>query len=58
MLGQASEAALDAVRTLFDRYLPCEKDELESLISLGQLEMRVRVNVTDERFPPRKRGTA
>lgn len=40
MLGQASEAALDAVRALFDRYLPCEKDELESLISLGQLEMQ------------------
>ncbi|MCW5933145.1 MAG: hypothetical protein KIT45_02455 [Fimbriimonadia bacterium] len=40
MLGQAGEADLDAVRALFDRYLLYEKDDLESLISLGQLEMQ------------------
>lgn len=40
MLGQANEAALDAVRAVFDRYLPNEKEDLESLIVLGQLEMQ------------------
>ena len=40
MLGQASEAQLDAVRAVFRQHLPDETEDLESLITLGQLEMR------------------
>jgi len=40
MLGQADEASLSAVRALFSYYLPDEKEDLESLITLGQLEIQ------------------
>ncbi|MBI2965413.1 MAG: hypothetical protein HYY34_04320 [Chloroflexi bacterium] len=38
MLGQASSAALDEVRSLFRRYAPEDLEDLESLITLGQME--------------------
>ena len=38
MLGQASEDLLDSVRELFGQLLPEDMDNLESLITLGQLE--------------------
>jgi hypothetical protein len=38
MLGQASRSALDEVRTLFRRHAPEEIEDLESLITLGQME--------------------
>lgn len=40
MLGQAEEGALTSVRAVFARWLPGEREDLESLIALGQLEMR------------------
>lgn len=40
MLGQANDEMLNAVRQLFLQYLPEERDDLESLIVLGQLEMK------------------
>jgi hypothetical protein len=40
MLGQASEEQLAEVRAVFLRWLPNESEDLESLISLGQLEMQ------------------
>jgi hypothetical protein len=39
MLGQASEEQIDAVRAVFRQWLPDETEDLESLITLGQLEM-------------------
>lgn len=38
MLGLASEANHEQVRTLFRLYAPADSDELESLIHLGKLE--------------------
>lgn len=38
MLGLASEANREQVRTLFRRYAPADLDDLESLILLGKLE--------------------
>lgn len=40
MLGQASEEMLNSVRQVFVHYLPNETEDLESLITLGQLEMK------------------
>lgn len=40
MLGQASEDTLRAVRKLFKEVLPGDLEDLESLIKLGQLELR------------------
>jgi hypothetical protein len=40
MLGQASEEQLVAVRATFRQWLPDEMEDLESLIALGQLEIR------------------
>lgn len=40
MLGQASQASLARVRTVFAHWLPGETEDLESLIALGQLELR------------------
>lgn len=40
MLGQANAAGLAAVRQLFVSFLPEDVADLESLITLGQLEMR------------------
>jgi hypothetical protein len=39
MLGQADEARLDAVRALFKKYAPSDLADLESLITLGKLEL-------------------
>jgi hypothetical protein len=39
MLGQADAAALDAVRALFKQYVPADLGDLESLNTLGKLEM-------------------
>ena len=39
MLGQASDDALASVRSLFAQWLPDGRDDLESLIELGRLEM-------------------
>ena len=39
MLGLANEAALVQVRNVFRQYAPEDMDDLESLISLGKLEM-------------------
>lgn len=38
MLALASEADLQRVRTLFDRYAPTDLEDLDSLIVLGKLE--------------------
>ena len=40
MLGQADPAARDGVRAMVGEYAPADVDDLESLIVLGQLEMR------------------
>jgi hypothetical protein len=40
MLGQASEADLAFVRDLFAACAPDDSDDLESLITLGRLEMQ------------------
>ncbi|HHT9119979.1 MAG TPA: hypothetical protein ACFYD3_05485 [Candidatus Hypogeohydataceae bacterium YC41] len=40
MLGQASEDTLTAVRELFKRVQSADLEDLESLIKLGQLELR------------------
>ncbi len=40
MLGQAPPEQLAAVRAVFERWLPDEKEDLESFIALGQLEMQ------------------
>ena len=39
MLGQADLAALDDVRVLFKRHAPADLNDLESLITLGKLEV-------------------
>lgn len=39
MLGQASDELLDRVRSLFARYAPADCEDIESLISLGKLEI-------------------
>jgi hypothetical protein len=39
MLGQADDAALDETRALFRRYAPTDVADLESLITLGKLEI-------------------
>ena len=39
MLGQADQKMLQAIRQFFARTLPDETDDLESLITLGRLEM-------------------
>lgn len=39
MLGQAEGTALTSVRAAFDRWLPEAREDLESLIVLGRLEM-------------------
>lgn len=38
MLGWADEAALDAVREVVSRFVPADRADLESLITLGRLE--------------------
>lgn len=38
MLGQANKNALEAVRALFKEFAPGDRDDLESLITLGKLE--------------------
>ncbi|MBI4330608.1 MAG: hypothetical protein HY673_04955 [Chloroflexi bacterium] len=40
MLGQADEKSLEGVRRLFSRFAPDDMEDLESLITLGQLEMK------------------
>lgn len=40
MLGQANEKKLASVRKLFVQLLPGELEDLKSLITLGQLEMK------------------
>jgi len=40
MLGQASEETLNAVHQLFSQYSPADLEDLESLITLGQLETK------------------
>jgi hypothetical protein len=40
MLGQASDGDLTGVRSTFDQWLPTDRDDLESMIMLGQLEMK------------------
>lgn len=40
MLGQASEEQLQSVRELFTVWLPKDLDDLESLVSLGRLELQ------------------
>jgi hypothetical protein len=39
MLGQADQAALESVRALFKRLAPSDLADLESLITLGRLEL-------------------
>lgn len=39
MLGQASPETLAAVRAVFQRWLPDETEDLESLVFIGQREM-------------------
>lgn len=39
MLGQANATTLDAVRALFKQYAPADVPDLESLITLGKLEI-------------------
>ena len=39
MLGLADEAMLERVRTAFQRHSPGDIEDLESLITLGKLEM-------------------
>jgi hypothetical protein len=40
MLGQAAPEQLEAARLVFSRWLPDEREDMESLIALGQLEMQ------------------
>jgi len=40
MLGQASDAVVDAVRDLFAQYSPADLEDLESLVILGRMEMQ------------------
>jgi len=40
MLGQASEEQIRQVRRLFDHFHPEDREDLESLIHLGQLELQ------------------
>lgn len=42
MLGQASVDMLNAVRELFKKVQPGDLEDLESLIQLGQLELKPR----------------
>jgi hypothetical protein len=39
MLGLADDAALEGVRALFEQFAPDDMEDLESLITLGRLEM-------------------
>lgn len=39
MLGQANDEALSSVRHLFQRHAPADQEDLESLITLGKLEI-------------------
>jgi len=39
LLGLASEADLERVRAVVSRYLPDARDDLESLVYLGKLEL-------------------
>ncbi|HEY9871624.1 MAG TPA: hypothetical protein V6D08_20880 [Candidatus Obscuribacterales bacterium] len=39
MLGQADAEALASVRRLFDEHAPADREDLESLITLGRLEL-------------------
>ena len=40
MLGQASSDDLTGVRNTFNQWLPADREDLESLITLGQFEMQ------------------
>jgi len=40
MLGHASPGDLARVRAVFEEWLPADRDDLESLITLGQLELK------------------
>ncbi len=40
MLGQADETALTQVRQVFHRYAPDDMADLESLITLGKMELQ------------------
>jgi hypothetical protein len=40
MLGQASDEQLQAVKDLFAVWMPKDLDDLESLVSLGRLELQ------------------
>jgi hypothetical protein len=42
MLGQATDAQLAATRAAFDQWAPDDREDLESLIGLGRLEMEER----------------
>lgn len=39
MLGQATDVQLAATRAISDRLAPDDREDLESLITLGRLEM-------------------
>ena len=39
MLGQATDAQLNATRQLFSELMPRDMDDLESLVELGRLEL-------------------
>jgi hypothetical protein len=38
MIGQADAETIDAIRSIFDKHLPAESDDLNSLIELARLE--------------------
>ena len=38
MIGQANDEIIDVIRNIFDKYLPAESDDLNSLIALAKLE--------------------
>ena len=40
MLGQATDQDLERVRSIFTRFHPNDREDLESLIHLGQLEFQ------------------
>lgn len=44
ILGQARDDQLNAVRTLFAEFLPGDREDLESLICLGKLELARQVD--------------
>jgi hypothetical protein len=39
MLGLADDVALERVRSVFERFAPGDMQDLESLVTLGKLEM-------------------